>query len=280
MAALTADRTDVLELNSVASLPWLATAGSLTVYRGSAVAAVVEGTGEGTLTKTVTGTVAAQFLGVAKRQFVITSSSTGHQLELPLKRDGVVSFNLVNAAGTSVAAAATDLGKLVWFRTDNEVSLTPPSAAYPICAGRVVGYSSMTGYTQLSSTQVAVDISEAVGNHLSRVQKMSFIMDCAVISSDDITYVSAYTLARRIWAIRAIYQIGIAVAGGSLVSSVKKNSTDIFTDSAVTGTVGAITAVNVYTLFDTDDTLTIRGKSSANLTAGLVNVTLEYVDLA
>src|SRR5690606_16556126 len=144
---------------AMASLPVLALE-STTRYRGQAVGVLLSGPNAGYATDVFDGTQDVLFVGVMKRNITVPASSDpefARKRQLPLKRDGAVSFNAVTTAGNAATPDATWLWKRVWFVSDNEVSLTP-TTGNPVCAGRVIGISGMLGFGEVGSTEVVVAI--------------------------------------------------------------------------------------------------------------------------
>lgn len=153
--------TLLVDGGGLASQPVLALQ-STSWYRGAAVGVLLESSGGetdvGYASKTFSGAVHLKFMGVMKRNITVPASTDAMfavKRQLPLKKDGAVVF-------LASAPDITWVGQRVWFTDDQTVSLTPPTYTYPVYAGRVLGVSTMTGFTQLSTSEVLVDISDAV----------------------------------------------------------------------------------------------------------------------
>lgn len=288
MANLTANREDVQSLLSTDSITMLGTAASASWYRGSAIAYLNDGaSGIGEPSKTFDGTVPLAFMGVVKRKVDTDSNSAGYQLGIPLKRDGAVSFNLVNSdASAPETATSAHLGRPVFFRSDNEVSLTPPSGKYPTYAGRVIGISSMVGCEGLSTTQVLVEIEGAVRGYGPQWAMMSFGVDLTSFNEGTMVLVAKTTTglvtARRIWLGRMIGVITRAFAGATACTMrAYKNNSALGSSTTDFSAVTAGVTVNgdLYTAMDYNDMFGLEITTTGNATAGGVQILVEYMPL-
>lgn len=293
MANATAARTDVQDLNTIDSFQVLGTAAPASWFRGTAIAYVndaVGGAAVGTPSKTFDGTVPLAFMGVVKRDITTTATSTGYQLNIPLKRDGAVGFNLVDVTGLNpTVAASTDLGRPCFFRSDNEVSLAPPNGNFPCYAGRIVGITGMTGCTGLATTQVLVDISDACRGFGPQWTCIPFgpTALAALDGSNTLDIIKALTTTRRYWARRIIVREDAAFDTADLTVKVLNGAVPLsaagITIDKDNSAMGRVTIGNLDVpasqMFDFNDVLSITVTSSGNVTAGSISGYLEILPL-
>lgn len=286
MGNLAANRTSLLFQDELAmeSLPAIALE-STEWYRGGAVGITIDSATAGNIgyaTATLDGTICAIFAGVMKGRRTVPASTNQYYTQmrqLALKRKGAVSFNAVTTAGNAATPTAAWRGKKVWFVSDNEVSLTPPSQQYPVYAGRVIAINGDLGAGQVASTEVLVNISDAVNAPVCNWSYMCFDFDLAVLSSNNADYLAAVAFGNRMFVRRAIVQIGLAVATGTITLDTLINGTTTGTGTAITGTLGASTVRAINSIVDFNDTFAINFASSADTTAGQGSLLLEYMPL-
>lgn len=236
------------DMGAMASLPALALQ-STTWYRGAAIGILTAGSNAGYATSTFDGTVPVIFAGVSKQKIVVPTSASvsasefSRRRQIPLKRDGAVSFNAVTTAGNSATPDATWLWKRVWFVSDNEVSLTPTSG-WPIYAGRVIGINGMLGCGSIGSTEVLVAIADAVNQPVPEWSYAAVAASTALsASSTETAFDKNFTIPAntlRAGDVLRVFCQGICTA---------TNSTDTFQHKLY---IGGITGTAIFTGTATD----------------------------
>lgn len=265
---------------------------STTWYRGGAVGVTIDSATAGNIgyaTPTLDGTVAALFAGVLKRSITVPASTDtdyARKRQLPLHRQGAILFNAVTTAGNAATVDASWLWKPVWFVSDNEVSLTPPSQQYPIRAGRVIGINGMLGCSQVGSTEVLVAISDAV-NQAPCAWSYFPVAASLVMNTTNVDVFRATATLNRWFIRRAIAHVVTAPNTGTIKFSTLRDtgsgaSTTNFGGAATTLTTtgaGYVTARAINSIFNIGDTLTVNVESNGNTTAGQALIAIEYMPL-
>lgn len=294
MANLTDNRLHaMIDGIGMASLPVAALA-STTWYRGAAVGVTLDSATAaniGYATGTLDGTIPAIFAGVMKRKIVVpasTDAAYATKRQLPLKRDGAVVFNAVTTAGNAATPDASWLWKKVFFVTDNEVSLTPPSQAYPLYAGRVIGINGGLGMGLVGSTEVLVSIAEAVDNTPCPWSYL-VVNASTVINASTVDVFRSTAIGHRWFVRRAIITVNTVPSTGTLTcgtlidpaaggSPTLTGFGGAATSVTITG-AGYVTTRAINAIVSPRDAISIQLTTSGNSTAGAVTIALEYMPL-
>lgn len=296
MGNQTANRT-FQELFSTDSIGEIAVAGSY--YEGQALAiplyaatgAVAAGN-VGRPFNVLDGTNPAVFIGVQKRGQVLAVAD-----KIALKRDGAVEFNFVTTAGAPAVPDITMVGRPVWFVSDNEVSLTPPSQLYPIYAGRIiaVGGAAPTwsgaasgGYGALGNNAVLVEITDAVRRPARPHFTTSFTgLLIGPLGGNELDQITTFAPARRVQWTRMFLHTITAIDVADVIFHAKYTPaggglTEVgagLTVAQASSALGKTYSYNVYQNLDYGDTITVTASSAGNPTVGQFSVVLEFLPM-
>lgn len=292
MADLVASRVNVQDLNTTSSFQVMGSAAAVTYFRGSAVGYLNGTATPGLPTKQFDGTVPVALMGVVKREISTTATSSGASLMIPVKRDGAVSFQFVDAAGAPAVPTTADLGHYVFFRSDWEVSLIPPNAQFPVFAGRIIGIPGMTGCTGLGANDVLVEIDGAVRGFGPQFQQIPFgpTALAGIDASTKVNALTSFVLGRRYWLRRIVLRDDVPFDVANLAVTVFKGAVDLTAGGAIAVaqatsamgrvTVGLLTPASIASLVFTEtDALTVTIGSTGNVTAGSISGYLEILPL-
>ena len=277
--------------------PSWSTSADTNFYEGAAVlqkleAGSAENDGYGTCIKTLDGTVQGVFAGVVQKNVTVpadtdTTFSAGpdpYKYILPVQRRGAVEFNAVSG----YTPALTDIGRNVFFHSDNEVNLTPPTGStkiYPILAGQIIDFPA-TG-------KVLVDITHAVGRR-PLLQYLSFTVPSVTVASLNNNTIelmakaaaataTSFQFGRRVWLNRLITTVLTAVDVATVNVQHSKNNAAYATAQAVATTDAAgkslYSTTTLQVAYDPTDCMGLALQSTGNVTTGELLLTLEILPL-
>jgi len=291
-----ANQTAAREVNAIKNstdmiaMPALASA---TYYRGAAVGLEIDGATAGQLSrlsKIFTGASMVNFIGCIPRTQPNPNwtATLANDERVAIQRGGAWLFNAVTVAGAAATpAVATWVGNPVWFVSDNEVSLTPPSQAYPICAGRVLATAASVNFDGIGATEVLVEIDHATRHPAVNWATLAFGIDLVTVDKKGDHLKVLLTFARRVMLGRTFVNTVIVPT----VNSVVKVETWRGAAGTELGTVGGVAipaavadtaAINAtYGVFDYNDALAIyvTEGDGADPLVGWLNVIVEYLPI-
>ena len=289
-----ANQTAAREVNAIKNstdmiaMPALASA---TYYRGAAVGLEIDGATAGQLSrlsKIFTGASIVNFIGCIPRTQPNPNwtATLANDDRIAIQRGGAWLFNAVTVAGAAATpAAATWIGNPVWFVSDNEVSLTPPSQAYPICAGRVLATAASVNFDGIGATEVLVEIDHATRHPAVNWATLAFSVGTTVVAKGGNADLINFTFGRRVFLGRTFLTTTIVDDAVATLKFITKNgATALGTAAGILppATIGAAATVNAtYGVFDYNDALVINAIESGTTepSLGFTNIIIEYLPI-
>ncbi len=279
MANLTAARPDsggrqgLLEL-----LPYQGKA-SQDFWRGGALVQLLSGASVGYVDRTVDGTLHGVFAGVSSRTvkprdadnvFLSQATFDGRiDLRVPVRRNGSQKFT------TSGMTDPDDHGRLVFLTDDQNVSLTPPSQDFPLCAGRIIKV--------ISATEVETEIAAGIAWR-PNWKHLTFAVSAVAATPEGLT---DFLFDERVFVREVAFSVADELAGTTPAydTEIHKGAAEVgaagsqnFLDTDSYGVV-KIHAVN--TIYDPTDVFSIVLAPTATMTAGrgVLNAAVKYLSL-